>query len=162
MQIQVSIGYASRPASFVLTPTRKKFGKLVARGSKVAIAEECIKIKDLKVAIIAKVGSIIREEVRVLCSDDSNSILKSTDSKSLRTFCCDSVISEMEKYTPTLLQILKQCTQPLKVRRSRSQRKNLRSTSPKKQHAVIAMCAAILCRNRRPSMCLLQKIISLI
>ena len=111
----------SRPASFVLTPTRKKFGKLVARGSKVATAEECMKIKDLKVTIIAKVGKIIHEKVRVLCSNDSNSILKSTDSKSLRTFCCDSVINEMEEYTPTLLQILKQCTQPLKARRSRSQ-----------------------------------------
>lgn len=102
MQMQVSIGYAIRPASFVLTPTRKKFGKLVARESKVAIAEECMKIKHLKVAIIAKVGKIIREEVRVLCSNDSNSILKSTDSKSLRIlFCCDSVIGEW-KSTPRL------------------------------------------------------------
>ena len=57
-----------KPKSFVLTPTRKKFGKLVARGSKVAIAEECLKNRDMKAAIATKIGKLIREEVRVMCA----------------------------------------------------------------------------------------------
>ena len=160
--MQVSIEYPSQPKTVVLTPTRQKFGSLVARGSKVAIADECMKIKDLKVAVINKVGKMIREEVWVLCSNKSHSILKSTDPKILKKFNCDSVITEMEKYTPTLLRILKECTKPLKARKKKTQQKRPQVTSPNNQHAVIAMCTAILCKNRRPSMCLVQKMISLI
>ena len=159
--MQVSVGY-KKPKSFVLTPTRKKFGKLVARGSKVAIAEECLKSKDLKAAIVTKVGRLIREEVRVMCSNKSDSVLRSTDPETLRNFNCDSVVSEMEKYTPTLLKILKEVTTPPKVRKSQAPKQRLRLAGNNKQNAIIAMSTAILCKNRRPSMCLLQKIISLI
>ena len=79
----MSVGY-TKPKSFVLTPTRKKLGRLVARGSKVAIAEECMKNKDTKASIVSKVGKLIRE-VRVMCSNRFDSILKSTDPKHYAT-----------------------------------------------------------------------------
>ena len=115
----MSIGY-KKPKSFVLTPTRKKFGKLVARGSKVAIAEECLKNRDMKAAVITRIGKLIREEIRVMCANKSDSIiLRSTDPITLRNFKYDSVVSEMESYAPTLLKILKEATKPPKIRKNR-------------------------------------------
>ena len=54
--MQVSLGYA-KPKSFVLTPTQKNFGRLVAHCSKMVIAEECNDVKD---CVITKVGNLIR------------------------------------------------------------------------------------------------------
>ena len=59
----MSIGY-KKPKLFVLTPTSKKIGKLVARGSKVAIAEECLKNRDMKAAVITRIGKLIRDPKR--------------------------------------------------------------------------------------------------
>ena len=159
----MSVGY-KKPKSFVLTPTRKKFGKLVARGSKVVIAEECLKNRDMKTAIVTKIGRLIREEVRVMCSNKSDSILRSTDPSTLRNFKCDSVVNEMECYAPVLLKILKEVTKLPKIRKNQvAKRVSLASLEyANKQNAIIAMTTAVLCKNRRPSMCLLQKIISLI
>ena len=96
-----------------------------------------------------------------MCSNKSDSILRSRDPKNLRNFDCDSVISEMEKYTPTLLKILKEVTKPHKKRKKQAHKRNDRASS-NKQNAIIATSAAILCKNHNLSMCLLQKIISLI
>ena len=159
--MQVSLGYA-KPKSIVLTPTRKKFGKLIARGSKVAIAEECLNHKDVKAAVIAKVGKLVREEVRVMCSDGHDSVLKSTNPQNLRTFKCEMIINEMEECAPTLLSILRECTRPLKAKQLESNKKRRRVATPSDRNAVIAMCTAILCKNRRSSMSLLQKLIALI
>ena len=159
--MQVSLGYA-KPKSIVLTPTRKKFGKLVARGSKVAIAEECLNHKDVKAAVIAKVGKLVREEVRVMCSNRHDSVLKNTNPQTLHNFKCETIINEMEECAPTLLSILRECTRPLKVRKQRESKKRRRVATPSDHNAVIAMCTAILCKNRRRSMCLLQKLIALI
>lgn len=155
--MQVSLGYA-KPKSVVLTPTRKKFGKLIARGSKVAIAEECLNHKDVKAAIIAKVGKLVREEIRVMCSDSHDSVLKSSNVQNLRTFKCEMIINEMEECSPTL-SILRECTRPLKAK-DREGRRHV--ATPSDHNAVIAMCTAILCKNRRNNMCLLQKLIALI
>ena len=160
--MQVSVGYA-KPKSIILTPTRKKFGKLVARGSKMAIADECLNHKDVKGCVIAKVGKLVREEIRCLCSDRHDSVLKNTNPRTLNNFKCETVISEMEECAPTLLSILRECTRPLKVRKQlRTQRKRRQVVAQSDQNAIIAMCTAILCKNRNKNMCLLQKIISLV
>ena len=156
--MQVSLGYA-KPKSIVLTPTRKKFGKLIAHGSKVAIAEECLNHKDVKAAIIAKVGKLVREEIRVMCSDRHDSVLKSSNVQNLRTFKCEMIINEMEECSPTLLSILRECTRPLKAKHREGRR---HVATPSDRNALIAMCTAILCKNRRNNMCLLQKLIALI
>ena len=65
------------------------------------------------------------------------------------------------KWRNTLLKILKEVTTPPKVRKSQAPKQRLRLAGDK-QNVIIAMSTAILCKNRHPSMCLLQKIISLI
>lgn len=85
--------------------------------------------KDTKASIVSKVGKLIREEVRVLCSNRFDSILKSTDSKALCNFKCEMVIDEMKKWAPTLLSVLKECTKPQKVRAKREPQKKARASS---------------------------------
>ena len=161
--MQVSVGY-KKLKSFVLTPTRKKVGKLLACGSKVAIAEECLKNRDKKAGIVTKVGRLIREEERVMCSNKSDSILRSIDPNTLHKVKCDSVVNEMERYAPVFLKILKEATKPPKIRKNLAAKQvSVASLEyANKQNAIIAMTTAILCKNHRPSMCLLQNIISLI
>ena len=82
-----------------------------------AIAEECLNHKDVKAAVIAKVGKLVREEVCVMCSNRHDSVLKNTNPQTLRNFKCEMIINEMEECAPTLLSILRECTKPLKVRK---------------------------------------------
>ena len=128
-----------------------------------AIEEECLEHKDVRACVITKVGKLVRDEVRALCSDRHDSILKSTNPQTLCNFNCEMVINEMEECAPTLLSILRECTRPLRVRKQQhGTQKKRRVSTPSRQNAIIAMCTAILCKNRRPSMCLLQKIVSMI
>ena len=122
-----------------------------------------MKHKDVKECIVSKMGKLVCEEIRALCSDRQNSVMRNTNPQTLRSFECKTVISEMEECAPTLLSILRESTKPPKVqKRSRSQPKRKHTTHQFDRNAIIAMCTAILCKNRRNSMCLLQKIISLI
>ena len=114
----------------------------------------------MKAAVIT-IGKLIREEIRVMCANKSDSILRSTDPITLRNFKCDSVVSEMESYAPTLLKILKEATKPPKIRKNRFSKQSSQEYA-NKQNAIITMTTAILCKHRRPSMCLFQNIISLI
>lgn len=52
--VQVTIQYTDRPKSYLLTPSRKKVGKLVARGSKIAIADQFLKDLQLRKHIATK------------------------------------------------------------------------------------------------------------
>ena len=159
----MSLGYA-KPKSFVLTPSRKKLGKLVARGSRVSIANECFQDPELRKFIISKVGTIIRDELQTMCSNQFNSVLRCQDPVEMTKFRCKRVLSEMESCSPTLLQILTKCTSF----RRRTQKKEADEKSrvkqrwKVKQQSLIVMCVAMLCKFHRPAMCLMQKIISMI
>ena len=101
----------------------------------------------------------------MMCSDRHDSVLKNTNPQTLLNFKCEMIISEMEKRAPTLLSILRECTRPLKVRKQPGNvrsKKRRRIATQSDRNAVIAMSTAILCKNRRRSMCLLQKFIALI
>lgn len=94
---------------FLVTPTRKRFDKLVACGSKIHIAEGCLKNEDVKACIIAEVGKLVHEEISSLYSDMHDSVLNSTNSETVSNFKCEVVIKEMEERAPTLLPIFREC-----------------------------------------------------
>ena len=98
--------------------------------------------------ILEGVCKILRGEIAAMCSDQVESMLKSQDVDDLSTFTWDGVHSELEEHAPTLLQILHGCT-------------TFRIPRPN-QKAVIGLCAAVLCKYRRSSMSLFQKVMSLI
>ena len=158
----MSLGYA-KPVSFVLTPSCKRLGKLVARGSRVSIANECFQDPELRKFIISKVGTIIRDELQTMCSNQFNSILRSQDPDDMAKFRCKKVISEMESCSPTLLQVLTKCTSfRRRTKKQADEKSRVKQSWRVKQQSLIAMCVATLCKFRRPAMCLMQKVISMI
>ena len=123
-------------------------GKAVARSSKCALVREAMKDPGTKHYIITRIGLLVRKELQLLCSDKTNSVLKSQSVFHLREFCWDTFTSDLSTNAPILWSILYASTQ---TRRPAQNRK-----------AVIGMCIALLLKLRYSKMCLVQKIISLI
>ena len=113
-----------------------------------AIARECFKDPVTTKYIMDRLCNIIRKEMRVLSSDDSNSAMKHQDMNAMKNFKYDSLLRELSEFTPNLLYILNSIT------RTKRKRQN--------QTAIICMCAAILTKHRYSKMSMFQKIISAI
>lgn len=137
--------------SYTLTPVTKRLGRFVARGSRASIAKHCFEDERLRTHILAQLQKILHKEIALLCSDHTNSILKSQVAEDLVSFQWDVIYQELEKYAPTLLAVLKSCTGTTNLSVQRSNRMYL-----------ISLCAAIFCKHRRPTMSLLHKVIALI
>lgn len=142
---QVSIGY-KRPISYHLTPSRKKVGKSLARGSKCAVIRECFKDETLCKFIIHKVGSMVHHEIASLCSDRVNSMLLHPHPDKLNSFSWEELYSEFNDYCPLLTEVMKCGTKT-----------RLPKTS---QNAIICLCMSIMCNHRCKSMSLVQQVIS--
>lgn len=147
MHLQVHLGY-KKPRTYVLTPSRKHIGKAVARGSRKAVAYESLNDPVTRKYVLAKVGSIVRSELACMCSDKTDSILRSQSASDMKHFEWDKLLSELEAHTPVLLSILQSCTQ---TRRPRPNRK-----------AIVGICAAILLKHRFGKMSLIQRILSVV
>ena len=159
--VQVTTEYADHPKSYLLTPSRKKVRKLVTRGSKITIVDQFFKDLQLRKHMAAKIGRIVQDEISVMCSNKFSSVLQN---HSIHSFSCEGVLAEMEACAPTLLSILRMCTSaPKRPRKGKRQkhRKTINKPIPDAS-AAISVCAAILCRHRRPSMSLLQRVVSLV
>ena len=129
----------------MLTPTRKKIGKAVVRGSKYAIVRECFTDPKTRQFVLNYLGNIICKEIKTMVSLESNSILQSSK---LEDFKWDMLLNELNKYAPIFINLL-QCLTKTKTKRS-------------SEKAVIGMCASILLKHRYSRMSLIQKIISII
>ncbi len=123
-------------------------GKCIARGSKKALVNECFKDSQTSGYIFDKIGRLLRDDVRKMCSDYVHSILSDRNSDSLKNFQWSSVMKEMQKHAPYLVNILLSCT------KTKVPRNNRVST--------ICLCAAILFKFRYLRMNVVQKIITLI
>ncbi len=87
---------------------------------------------------------MVHKEIATLCSDLVPSVLRDKSPELLKSFQWKCLLDELESHAP----ILKSC---IGVRRPASQ-----------QQAVIGVITAILCKNRRNSASLVQRIISVI
>lgn len=94
------------------------------------------------------IGRIIRKEVGTLCSNDSQSILLDKSNGTLQTFQWKQLEDELATHSATLFSILKQGT---KVSRASGQ-----------QQALIGVIIAIMCKHRRSSASLIQRLVSII
>ena len=129
-------------------PTRKKICKTITRGSHVALARRCLENDDIRKCIIRGVSRMLRKEIATLCSNLVPSVLRDKSNNGLKSFQWKCLLDELQTHAPMLLEILKSCT---KVRWPISQ-----------QQAVIGVITAILCKNRRNSASLIQRLISVI
>ena len=145
--MQINLAY-KKPRTYLLTPSRKHIGKAVARGSRLAMAVECLKEPTTRKYVLKQIGVVIRNELKTMCSDSTCSILRSLDVVQLKQFSWDKLLDELKANAPVFLSILQECT------RSRKPRAN--------QDAVVCICAAILLKHRFAKMGLVQKMISLI
>lgn len=145
--MQIHVGY-NKPKTYELTPSRKHIGKAVARGRRQSVAIECLKEHSTKRYPLKRIGMLVRNELVVLCSDSTNSILRQQSVSELKEFNWKKLLSELENKAPIFLTILCECTH---TRRPRSNRDD-----------VMGMCAAILLKHRFPKMSLVQKIMSLV
>ena len=140
----MQVGYKQH-RNYILTPSRKHLGKHIARGSKLAVARDCMEDPELRNHIVKKVGVRLQQELANLCSSE---VLLGDHSK-LASFTWDLVLAAAKQHAPTLLEILQACSSKKKAYQDRSK-------------AVIGMCIAILCKHRQCNMSLVQKILSII
>ena len=101
----------------------------------------------IKIAIVVSMGRILQNEVAAICSDNFESILrlKTKDSVKDINHIISTIKKELNRKAPTLLSLLQWC-------------KKVRSNSDE----LIATIVSIMCKHRRPSACIIQRVISLI
>ena len=131
-----------------MTPKRRQICRPLARGSKSAFVRRCLKDGSFKKAITKGICTSLRREIALLTSDDVTSILRSKSSKTLNEFTWDSLLAEVRTVAPTLLSILQGCCKTRKLR--------------KNQDAIVGVLVAILCKHRRSTASLVQRLTSLI
>ena len=142
--MQVTVCY-EQPKTYSMTPVRKKLCKTIARGSYRALAMRCLENENIRTHIVDGIGRMIRKEVAKLCSNGANSILCDKSNGTLQSFQWKQLEDELETHSTTLFNILKKCT------KNSSQKRSL-----------IGVIAAIMCKHRRGSASLIQRLVSII
>ena len=114
-----------------------------------SFARQCLKKRATKATLVKVMGQLQRE-VAGISSDDFNSITQLKSKDSVRDFktVIRSIVNEMMSKAPTLLSLFRSC---------------LKTKKPKRNtEAMVAVLMSIVCKHRRPSSCIMQRIISLI
>ena len=137
-----------KPKSYTLTPSRKKLGRSVARGSRYSLAVQCWEDPTIKRYILKLLSVSLRREIAAMCSDKTNSLLKEQSQDCLQNFSWSKLEAELNNHAPTLYFVLHSCF-TTKVPRQNST-------------YMLCTCACLMMRNRRPSMSLLQRTISIL
>jgi len=117
-------------------------GKAVARKKNRTVAVEALGDEETKKYIISLIGKA------TICSDLTDSVLRSENSDALKEFTWEALLQELRKYFPTLISILFSAT------KTRTPRNN--------QESIVGLCASILIKQRNAKLSLVQKLISLI
>lgn len=98
--------------------------------------------------ILKLVGKAVHKEMKTLCSDSANSIIRCDDLQKLKKFTWQSFSSEISKFAPVLKAVL--------------QSTNNTRTTKTNFDVIMCMCVALIMRTRNPRMNLVQKMLSLI
>ena len=108
-----------------------------------------MKNKVTKAAIIRVVGRVLQSEIANVCSDDFNSISRQKSKHAIVNFkhTVKSINKEMKSTAPTLLLLLKAYMKTKKPRANEDE--------------ILALIFSMICKHRRPSSCLFQRVISL-
>ena len=147
--LQVVVSYAKKPKYFHLTRSLKKLGRFVGRGSKQSIARAAVNNKSLLPQLVCALCSAIRKELKSLCSDKHDSILRLKSKPALENFTWKTVWLELEQNAPTFLALL--------VGLLPASKHQLDSVRP-----ALCMCASILLKLTNQKMDLVQTVVSLV
>ena len=145
--LQARILYRCKPRSHIFTPTRRKICKLLIRRNYRSFATTTLQNQAASKAMLKVLGRKLRGEVASLCSTRSPSVL-SLKPKDGIDGVINSLMSEMGTKAPTLLSLLRWT---LKTRQDHGN-----------TGVIIGMITSIMCKHRKASVCLFQRIVSLV
>ena len=114
-----------------------------------SVAVECVRDKRTRKHAISALTQYVRKEIKDLCSRRVVSIQRSRTPSTLKRFSWDAIVDEAAEYAPTLIELLKGCTQT-----------SLKA-SKANQKSIIRVCLS-LCKYRNPQMTLFQRMLSFI
>ena len=133
-----------------MTPSRRSICRPLIRRNFSSFATTAMKNGATRQAIIKMLGRRLQNLVASLCSIKSKSVFGKKSSDGMGNFIdtIKTVMEEMQLRAPTLLSLLKWALKTKRIRHN--------------CNATIAVIVAIICKNRKSSICLFQRIISLI
>ena len=134
---------------YTVTPTRRRICKPLVRRSYNSFVIQCVKKNQAtKHAILKVMGQVLQSEIASICSDNFDSITRQKSIDSVKNFkhVITSINGELRSRAPTLLTM--SCLKTAKPR--------------KNTQSIVAVIFSIICKYRRPSFCLVQRIISLL
>ena len=143
--LQVNIDYPGGSRTYPITPSRKPGVKAYARKLRKSVALECVKDLSSRDHAIQHFYGIVNQELKYLCSDRVNSVLRSRD---IENFTWERLLDELKSNAPTFWGFLKTCFH------TRTPRQN--------SDAVMGFCSAIILKHRYNRMNVVQKILSLV
>ena len=136
--LQITIFHKSKPRSYMMTPRRRKLCRPLARSSHCSLARKCLQDHHVKKHITKIMGVSLRKEIAALCPNVAN----------FTEWRWEDVLDLMKQKAPTLLNLLQMCTKTKKHRHN--------------QNAIVGVLVLTLCKHRRPSASILQRLVSLI
>lgn len=142
------VGHNKKPTYFHLTRSLKKLGRYVGRGNRRSIAKAAVGNATLRPELIAAICTKVTAEVKTLCSDAHDSILRLKSKTALEYFTWETVWIELQQSAPTLMAILCQLI-PL-------------SKKSDKVNPALCLCASVLLKLRNDKVNLIQSVISLV
>ena len=121
----------------------------MARGSKRGVFRQLMKSEDITRVAAKHIGLRIRKEIKVLCSDKHNSLLRERTQTSMELFTWESLWLELQEVAPLTILLL-QSSIPYK------------SSTTLKTRSLICTIIASLSKSRNKRMNALQSMVSLI
>lgn len=121
----------------------------MAHGSKRGIFRQLMKSEDITRAAAKHIGMCIRKEIKVLCSDKHNSLLREWTQASMELFTWERLWLELQEMAPLTILLL-QSSFPYKV------------STTVKTRSLICIIIAVLTKSRNKRMNALQSMASLI
>ena len=122
--------HISKQRTHILTPSRKRMGKAVARKSHRTVAEEYWKSPNISKYLMHQLGTMLCQELKMMCSDSTQSVLQTQSLSDNPTFSWSTIYSELQLHAPLLFNLLSSLTRTRQVRSN--------------QKAVMCVCAAVL------------------
>ena len=98
--MQVNIDYPGGSQTYPITHSRKPGIKAYTRKLNKSVALECVKDLTSREHAIQHFYDIINQELKTLCSDRVNSVLRSMD---ILNFTWEKLLIELKSKTPTFL-----------------------------------------------------------
>lgn len=142
-------GVQKKNRYFHLSQSLKRLGKYVGRGKRRSIAQAAIENTALQGEVVAALCTAAHKEMKTLCSDSHDSILRMKTKPALELFSWERVWLELQQHAPLLLNILTKLLPP-----SKREAKDIQPA--------VCVCASILLKLRSDKINLVQAMIAVV